>query len=235
MPSLSNLEARVKRILVDVPTDTSLDLRTLMQESQAEIEEAHNWRHMHEELTATTSNLTRTLVAKPALWFRALGDPYWYDGDGITTQLKWIGYPDALTRGYNSFWTTDGGTPKHLRETESNIEVYPLPDTNSPTGAVYSDGDYRIVIPYLKREALLDTDASENWWTTNAVEYMVAATAAEAFIMNRDREEAFVWSAKAREEKRMLIRNDKKSRLPSSFILRVGRDSARPITRPRGF
>jgi hypothetical protein len=146
-------------------------------------------------------------------WARRRARPYYVAGDGRTIEMDWLDPGDELRRRYDPEDTTQVGAPRHLVETESAFEVYPLADGQNPVGAVYSDGEYRIHAPYYQRFATLTNPTDTNWLTENGgSDYLAWFAASEGLLFNRDREEALSARAIAESQLRRLIRLDKRSR-----------------------
>ena len=96
----------------------------------------------------------------------------------------------------------------------------PLPDTNSQ----WTNGHYRVVVPYWKFLADLTANGDTNWFTRYAHRYLIAKGASDASGLNWDDERKVQWLVEAEAEHQKLIKFDKRSRLGRSTTLVPRRD-----------
>jgi hypothetical protein len=104
--------------------------------------------------------------------------------------LEWIpGIEDARSIHPQYTATSAKGPPRGLLETASQISVYPKPDAENPLGTYSSAGEYEIIVPYRKREAVLSAGGT----TTNAFTtdpsfqlFLENYASGKAMLFNRD-------------------------------------------------
>jgi hypothetical protein len=143
---------------------------------------------------------------------------------------------------YRYFGTTDGGeadidfvtgTPRVIYQSEPtdetlgtrNFLMAPLPNQNS----LYTDGNYRIFIPYWKYLALLSASGDQNWFTVNAEEWLTYQAASLAFLANEDEQAAAAWAQVAASKYQDVLSTDKDSRVADAGeVLIPRRDADRP-------
>ena len=84
--------------------------------------------------------------------------------------------------------------------------MYPLPDGLRD----YSDGDYRVTVPYWRYLAALSGDSDTNWFTVNAIPWILSRATAEAFALNWDLAREAQWLAKAAVARGIVVNLDKR-------------------------
>lgn len=231
---LSTLRTRAKELILDIPSElTDAMVDTWIQDAQAELEDEHRFFQMQASVTKTTTVATRALGTKPSDFLDVRERPYFYDGAGADSPIDWLQSTEEVPKIYSPHDTTEDGPPRHVVETESGFDVYPLPDGLAPDGSLSSDGEYRVVIPYWKRLASLTADDSTNWFSENAAKYLFWYAAAEGNFFNQNGEQALTYKSKAESEKKRLIRADKRRRIPKNIVLSFRRDARASIIQPR--
>lgn len=214
MATFAQLQDRVERNVIDLPTVVQTAVPQLINSALKTIQTKHNFKVMETLLSATTTSLTRTLVATPANWKEPHGDP-WYveDATGYKHRITWGPSRGAFVNGLDD---ERDGFPMFLLQSEptndagdSNIEVWPLSDSNSD----YSGGEYRIVIPYFRYVAELTVDASTNWFTVNADQYLEFEATNQAFAIDWDEDRMAIWAQKAKIIFDEVLLRDKRFRL----------------------
>ena len=222
MATYQQLQTRVGHIVIDQPASVQAQVPTLVNEAIRELQREHDFKVCETELTATTVAGQRSLVSRPANWLKWRSLPYIIGVDGHVNHLEWAASKMAAAR---DFGLTEGGEadadiisgiPRALIERDASdelgtttIDVYPLPDGNS----LYTNGEYRIVIPYVKTLTVLSASSSQNWFTNNGEQAIAFKAAAMAFFLNWDEEKGTYWTQLAAAEMRKLILLDKKQRL----------------------
>lgn len=222
MATFLQLQQRVAHTVIDLPASVTAQLPTLINEAIRELQRAHVFQVCESTISATTVEGTRTLVSRPSNFHRWHSKPFLIEVDGSTRHLEWASSQLAAMRDFGTALggeaDTDllSGHPVALIETDptdelgtTSIEVYPLPDGNS----LYSDGEYRIRIPYVKYLTALSADGSQNWFTNNAEEYIVFKASAQAFFLDWDSEKGTLWTQLATAKQKEVIMLDKKQRL----------------------
>ena len=216
MSTYSTLQTRVQRRVIDLPSTVTAEIPALINEAIRDIQGQHNFRIMEAESGPTTTTTSRTLLAAPSDWKAPRGNPYLRFNDGTTRFMKFVTDRWSVEREFGTDTTRDIGEPEFILEAEPsdddgtrNFEVWPLSDS----GSDYSDGEYRILIPYWKYIPDLSADGDSNWFTVNATRYVVEEATAQAFFLDFDEERGALWLEKAAKERRLVIQAEKKRKL----------------------
>lgn len=219
MPTFAELKTKVERRVIDIPATISLEVADLVNQAMRELQTKHDYKVMEALLEATTDldgDPTNLLVAKPSNWKEHDGAPYLQHQYSRSKNLTVTGSRKWAERRYGVDPELALGEPCCiLEDVPSSIMnatafyCYPFPDGCSD----WSDGEYRIVIPYFKYLPALSADADENWFTTNADEYIVNRATGEAFMLNEDENRATIWLQRAETAKKMLEDADAAQRL----------------------
>lgn len=208
MATYAEIQTRVERRVIDLPSAVQAEIPTLVNEALREIQTKHNFKVMEEEASYTTTISVRAIGAVPTDYKEPRRKPYEQLDDGSVRQL-WLG-PDLET--VNRYWEDDDeGYPNIIFDPEPDtdnvrqFQVWPLPDGNSD----YDDGEYRINVPYWKYLAALSADGDSNWFTVKAEEYLVYKATSEAFAIDWDEERSLFWAQKAAGELMKVTKSDK--------------------------
>ncbi len=86
----------------------------------------------------------------------------------------------------------DIGNPDY-NLTQMNLEVYPFPDGSSD----WSDGNYRVNIPYWSYIPIPVGERDTNWFLVNGIEFLVAAATSACFEQEESFPSAQYWMKKA--------------------------------------
>lgn len=226
MANRGDIEARVARHLVDAPSALASEIPLWIQGAQRRLEDLRAWKACEAEASFATSG-ARLLGVKPADWCAVRDLPFLVDGTGAVGELAWI-HGDLDIRRLYSLDASETGTPRHVHERESECHVYPIPDTLCPSGALSSDGHYRIHLPYWKRLDTLTAAGSTNWFVEHAFDLLTWETVSDGFEFLQDEERSTYWRAKANAERGRLLSYEKRSRLPRSMTLRYRTGAAAP-------
>lgn len=220
MATYAELQTRVLTRLIDTPTSVQTEVPTLVLEAIKLLQEKHNFKVMEAQTSTLTTTLnSTTLTSQPADFKEFRGQPY---------LVSYIGAPEADldiedydSKVYRAFGNPAGtvpnyGDPKVLLTGAPTSEagavtwtVWPPSDGNSD----YPDGEYRLIVPYWKFLTELSSDGSSNWFTVNAVEYIVNQATSEGFFLDWDEKRAAVWAQKAQMKYGDVIARDKRYRL----------------------
>lgn len=234
MSNLTALQDRVRDIVVDVTAKAEARIVPEIQNAQRELEDAHGFLIMETTLTITTIEGQRgggATYLKPGLsggpggsfFIRSRMDarPVLQDGTGATTEIDWLVAESDIVRLYSDD-PDEKGAPRHILERDDHFEIYPLPDKLAPGGSLFSDGNWRVKIPYFTRLTTLTSGGipPNNWFSDNAEEYLVWQAAGKVLAFNRDHEESLLALQRALAEKNRLIAQDKKARLAKQRLLR---------------
>lgn len=223
MATYTELQERVQHIVIDLPTSVTAQVPTLVKEAIRKLQTKHSFKVCEALIGPSVTVVgTRTLVAIPSNFIKWRKKPYRIEQNGKVTDLEWAVDRQSVEREYGTAAggeavTADlSGNPRVLLVGEpsdelgtQNIEVYPLPDGDS----LYSDGEYRIAIPYYKFLTTLSAGSSQNWFTNNAEEWICWSAAAEAFFLNWDEERGTMWMQKAAGQFQDVVLRDKHLRL----------------------
>lgn len=230
---LQTLEGHVRGYILDVVQSTDDLVPTFINRAIRIAEERpFNFAYMAAEQAFTTTEGARLLGAKPTRWKRSRGLPYLTSDDfGTTHEIQWAPSESEMLRMYpsESAPATDRAGPRFVLERSDELWVYPVPDGESD----YSDGDYRITVPYWTFSADLVDPDDDNWLTINAGWYVVFRATAEGLIRNREEERAATYLQLAEAEYTRVMNHEKRSRLPDRMSLHVRRDVFAPTKGPR--
>ncbi len=227
MTNFATLQTRVKRRVIDLPAAVTAEVPDLINEAVRELQDRHNFQTMQTLLTATTADLTRVLVAVPSDFKSFRGRPFRRAFLGKSVEMTVSPTRNAAEIAYGTA-TTDSGSPKLILRSEltntgtSDLEVWPLPNTLSD----WSDGLWRVVVPYWRYLPALAVDADTNWFTVNAIPFILNKATAEGFALNWDAERNALWEARAEVKLKAAVTLDKKQVLSSVTTLVVRRGAA---------
>ena len=233
MATFLTIQARVKRRVIDLPAAVTAEVNTLINAAIRTLERRHKFR-VQEALTAQmlTVAAQRTLaVVVPTDYLEARGIPRQILNTGDDRKLRWLSSRNAAWDQFSHTDATETGEPKALLDPEQDkegarsFEVYPFSDSLSD----FSDGEYRIIVPYWRTLATLSADGDTNWFTTNAEEYIVAQATSEAFLLDWDEERAAVWATRGNVHFEEVKKTDKMSRLGGVDTLIPSPDAAGPM------
>lgn len=206
MPTFAQLKTRVEGYLIELPTFTTGLVGDWINKAITDAEGRHNYHHMEATLTATTTVGVRALAAEPSDWKEVREAPFYLTDDGETEEMAWGITRQLMRRQFAEQDTDDDGAPEFLLVDENDgILVYPFPDGSSD----YTDGEYRIHIPYWAYSPALVNNNDTNWWTDNWEWFLTFYAAAEGFLANRDTQEATIYLERAEVERQKSRRRDK--------------------------
>lgn len=235
MATYTELQTRVQHIIIDLPTSVTAQVPTLVRESVRRLQRLHDFKVCEARTSVfTTATETRTLGAVPSDWYKWRGKPQIIDVDGKHKDLSIFPDRAAAERefGSESGGEADAsalsGIPKALSLSEPtdeagtmNFEVWPFSDGNS----LYSDNEYRIVVPYVKYLTVLSDGGDENWFTNNAEQWIVWDAASQGFLIDWDENRAAVWAQNAAKAFKEVIDADKRLRFSEITELRPSSDA----------
>lgn len=230
----SAMQTRVNRRVIDLPAAVQAEVPQLLNVALAKLQERHNFKVMERELAVYTAVNSHTILQSvggsavtiptaPAINFKEWrGEPWFLRyQDGSPRAVTWAPSREAIWGALSNGGaiSSDTGFPMVLLEEISDdtnargISVYPLPDGNSD----YSDGEYRLTLPYYAYVAVLSAAGDHNWFTDQASgeEYLVRWATAEAHALNWDFEKFQILTADAERHYNDLVRADKRYRLGS--------------------
>jgi hypothetical protein len=220
LKNLTTILAKIRKNVIDLPSDTEEELVGWVHEAQIVAEAYHQWLGLETTLVQATTQGTPLLKLRPDDWIVAIGDPWYRTGTGVSRGMEW--YPsleDLYSEQTAGLQTTDQGSPKGLLETPIYLLVYPPPDANNTLGAHSAAGEYEVVIPYRARAATLTVDGTiTNFFTSDPDQalHLEDYASAQAMLFNRDIQNAQLYLAKASAHLLRAKRLDKKGK--SQFI-----------------
>lgn len=197
--------------MIDTPVSVSSRLGDFVNHAVKELQRRHNFGVM-KALTSVmvTAASTRVLAATPSDFKSFRKKPYWVGED--RGNIERMGTFEDIVDIPPEYTTTSTGPPAYLRRTEptdesnsTNLEVWPLSDSLSD----YSDGEYRIYLPYWKYLAELTDDSDSNWFTDNHERFIEAWAVYQGFMAAWDEGQASGWHLDAEKEYRSIIKDAK--------------------------
>lgn len=218
MATFIALQNEVLALVIDTPSAVQTYVPQYVNRAIRKLQNKHNYKVMEAEATRVTVAGVRTLdTARPTDWKEPRGNPYYIENFGSYRRMFWVSSKgNALARWGNDV-TLDIGAPGALYEDDlpGEFNVFPYPDGLSD----YPDGQYRITIPYWKYLSNLISDTDENWFTTNAEQYIVKRAVGDAFSANEDENRAQYWYGLAQEEYAEVLALDKSRRISETDTL----------------
>lgn len=222
MATFAQLQTRVTEIVIDTPTAITSQVPTLIRESVRRLTRLHDFKVCEATTEVFETSLeTRVLGAVPSNFYKWRGKPYLISEQGRVRELGT--FPDRASA-MRVYGTEDGGEadptdlsgpPKFLSLSEPsdelgtmNFELWPLPDEES----LFTDGNYRIAVPYYKYLTALSGNSDTNWFTNNAEQWLAWDAASQAFFLNWDEQRALTWAQNAAKAYKEVIDADKKLR-----------------------
>lgn len=215
MATYAQLQTRILRRVIDAPSAISTEVPDLINSVIRELEDDHNYKVMETETTFNTAT-TRILAVVPSDFKEFRNRPYFLTDNGVSSPMSVAPDRESMNTFVGANTTTDIGSPLFLLDAEPsdddntrNLEVFPVPDGNSD----FSDGEYRVHVPFWKYLPDLSADGDANWFSVNAERYIIAKVTADALFMNWDEERGSVWEARAARRLQRVMSLDKKARL----------------------
>lgn len=219
MASYSDIQTRIQRRVIDLPSAVTAEVPTLINEAMKRIQRRHNFKVMEAEtavLTTTIATRTLSTAAVPSDFKEYRGSPYLTTNTGRFIELLTAANKNAVQREFSVSDPDDIGQPRVLLDglpsdddNTRNWAIYPYPDGQSD----WSDGEYRVTIPYWKYVPALAADADSNWFTVEAEEYLIQEATSRAFGLDWDEERMAVYAQQAAVEEKDVKNTDKKMRL----------------------
>lgn len=209
-----DIQTEVRQNIIDLPTTVTNRVPSLINRAMKEMQQRHNFQVMASTLQLNTTLDTRTLGSLPAdfkEWNKgAGGQAFWLSDAGAWTKVTFASQT-AARLAFDE--VLDSGSPVILVQSDpsdiaggATLSVYPLPDGNSD----YSDGEYRLYIPYWKYLAALSANGDTNWFTVNADEYLIHQATAYGFLADWDEERFGIWRQIAEEKYDKAVKADKR-------------------------
>jgi hypothetical protein len=208
------IKDRVEGAIIDLPTHVETSIPRLVNFAYRDLQRKHNFWIMRATQAYTTVLETRSLGSTPTDFKEFRDKPYFLmDDDGRVKTIETS--PHALSS-YGAIMDDDTGFPMLIQRSDptaitgtSNMLVFPLPDGLSD----YSDGEYRVTVPYWKYLPELTVDGDTNWLTEEGEEYIFYRAVAQGFGLDWDEVHEAVWLQKAALELQELIKADRRQKL----------------------
>lgn len=217
MATFNDIQTRVQRRLIDLPTSTLAEVPELVNDALRELQSRHNFKVMEKLLDANTAALTRNLVAVPADFKEARLYPYFTPFSGKPVELELAASRQSMNQIYEP---GDDGAPAFILHSEPSdlgaafFEVWPLSNSQSDYSAAPT-GEYRVTIPYYRWLPALVLAADNNWFTNDlhGALFIINQATGYGFAMNWDVEKEAEWLALAEKEFQLISKQDKMQRL----------------------
>lgn len=214
MGTFLDIQTRVKRRLIDLPSQVLAEVPQLVNEAVRHLETQHNFKVMESRLAniLTTANTHTLPTAAPADLKEWRVYPTYRTNLGVQRPIIWASDIQAPNITYSD---TTFGYPQVLLDAEPDntgarpLFVWPFPDGLSD----YPDGEYRLFLPYYRYLPTLVADADTNWFTVNAEEFIINQATSQGFMLDWDEQRASYWQAQAQQYKKEIIQRDKLLRL----------------------
>lgn len=209
MATYSELQTRVSRRLIDAPASLTAEVPKLVNEAYRTAQKLHNFWIMKTSITLPTvsSPATRVLAAVPSNFKEYRKHPYRTSEFGGPYKMAVLPSRQAALANVGE---DSEGPPSYILETEpddtgvSNWEVWPLPEG----GSDYSDGEYRVVVPYWRYLPLLVAGSDASWLTDFGEEWIVAKATAMGFAVDWDADNTVIWESLATKKWKEILQAD---------------------------
>lgn len=204
---------RVRNQVIDLPTTVTNAVPDYVRTGIRKLQTRHNFLVMDKLAAVTTVVNVANIGPVPSDWKEWRSFPYYLTNDGRARKLQMHTphegiYPDIRSTETNPPRIITIGEPSDDNGTRAMI-VAPIPDGASD----WSDGEYRLYIPYRRYLAALTAEGDSNWFTTNAEEYIFHFATNLAFAGDWDYEHATLHLQLAENEYKEVVLADKRLRL----------------------
>lgn len=208
------LQTAVLTALIDTPTMVQDAVPRLVNQAIRELQQRFNFRIMqaNQEYLTVTSSRTLSPSTMPDDFKEFRKRAFYTEFLGGNREVDVLSDRGSILRRWN---TDDIGGPHQLLLDAGVLEVWPLPDNVSD----YSDGQYRITMPYWKYLPDLAADADTNWFTLNTTQYIINWAVAEGFALDWDEKRSDYWRDRADKEALRVILTGKKEYLSQNDTL----------------
>ena len=223
----STLQTRVLRRVIDAPAAVQAEVGSLINDAIRSLQRERHFKVMEATtglLTTTVGARTLSTAAVPSNFKEYRGKPYYQSYLGQTYDMVVVQQRQAAHDLFGIDVDRDIGYPILLLDAEPstvagarNWEVFPYPDGNSD----WSDGEYRVVVPYWKWLPVLSAGGDSNWFTDNADDFIIYKATSAAFALDWDEARSSYWEGEANKLKGEIIKRDKLLRLSSFDTLAV--------------
>lgn len=235
--NFAQIVSNVENYLLDLPDETQAAIPDWINEAVRDAERRFNWKHMEAQTEAVTVAGERFLLTEPLRYKESRGDPYILHEDGDREPIQWApSLQDMLLQTPQSSTdaTLGAGKPSFLLavydeyDLDFELEVYPLSDGESQ----YSDGEYRLYVPYWRYTAE-GPDLATNWFSQNLPYYVIFKAAAMGFEFNRDEQRAQYFETRAEKQFKKGSGQQKRARLQGTPTMSISLGANGPGRLPR--
>lgn len=220
--TFQELQDEILLLVIDTPTAVQTLVPKFVNRAIKKLQRKHNFKIMETSVAMTTGLLIRTLDAVPDNWKQVRSKPYYTEELGSVREMKYVSTQVEALVSYGNDPDLDYGSPRLIFENSESgkFEVYPFPDGLSD----YTDGEYRVTLPYWKFLDDLSASSDTNWFTENAEQWIIYQGVAEAFYANEDEDRAQVWERRAAQEYKDVLLTDKTRRQADTetFVYHTG-------------
>lgn len=230
MATYLDIQNRVLTRLIDTPTKVAAEVPALVNTALRILQDMRDWKCMETwaDVVTSVAAVNHLLVARPADWKVANGKPYYtYDANSRSRNIEW-----RTDRRYvYDTWGTRCGHPQDMvdiidksqTDGTSNFYLWPNPDGAS----TYTDGEYRISIPYYRYLAPFAQSTDTNWFSLNCDNFLVYQATALGFLIDWDESNAAVWEGLAQREYAMKSKQDKLREMSNVQTLEIRTSGAK--------
>lgn len=200
-----DLQNAVYDALIDGPTIVKNAVPRLINQAIRELEDRFKFKDMEANFSyvTTANSVTLSPATMPSDFKHWRGKPFYIEFLGGSREISVAPNRQSLMRRWN---VGDIGAPRHWLVDGGAVEVWPASDNASD----YSDGQYRITLPYWKYFPDLVNPTDSNWFTLNTQQYIINWTMWHAFLIDWDEKRASTWKAEAEDQSRRAILAGKK-------------------------
>lgn len=210
-----DLQTRVKNRVIDLPPAVQTEVPALINEAIRTMQRKYNFRAMEGSTVLVTS--TGTLIPTPntILNFKEYMDKGPYLQKFLTRSRRFITATPADASMAIFADTTVPTEPQYLTSAVDpttgavTFSYFPYADLNSD----WSDGNYRIVVPYYAFSPKLVNDSDTNWFVQNADDFIIREATGQAFALDWDYNSMALWLQQAEVKRMEVVKADKMSRL----------------------
>lgn len=222
MATFAELQTFVNGALIDTPSFVADEVPNLINEAMKELQTLHNFDVMRSVVEYTTG-ATNTLGARPSDWKEWRGEAYYEDEDGAYHGITFANTrSDALRGSYvhnaGSPWIVVTAEPTDDLGTTS-MEIWPVSNELSD----FSDGQYRLTLPYWRYLPRLSESDDENWFTNDehASAFIKYRAVSFGFELNEDNAKADRWNVRAQDKAKLAITANKRRGLSQSDTIAI--------------
>lgn len=210
-----DIKTQVLSNVIDLPPAVSAAVPGLINNAIRSAERRYNFKYMEGTASFITTPAT-LLLPGSILRFKEYKDrgPYLFQQYAQARRIFTARESGDIQQVVTLNPVLPGDQPRWITvSTDANntatFSVYPYPDSLSD----WSDGNYRVVIPYYSYSPTFSTDADTNWLINNADDYIIMRATAEAFMKNWDYNSLALWKQQDQDKFNEVKQTDKKLRL----------------------